>query len=795
MTIDATQRDRETRLYAEGREKVLATVMKAEREGKSDSLPYQNYLVRQAIEYLVGAIERDILAKAGAGGFKKYAQYLGTIDPRLAALRAIQAVLRVLVSKGGLDAPAPVWHAAATQAGKAVYAEYLMQHFKKLSPPLFNSLLREYDRAMTKDEAHLLRAFKTKFKSEGYEFPTWEFGEAPKVGQYVLEQLVAARFLETWSRTESHKGKAMTVRYLVLAEELRGASLALVERVAALPKVSAPLIEPPLEWDARTNTGGGFHTEDLQRIHPYAIQGRGPNAVSKAVIDTLNTLQGVAWTINPPVLRAVRYISQRRDFGDIVSPDPGPRPDYREDFTDEEKRAWKATMHRWYTEKKVRASKHLRVQRVFQEAQELLAYPAVWFAYYADFRGRVYVRSNGVSPQGDDLQKGLLRLRVGKPITPEAEPWFLSAGANRYGLDKVSLEEQIKWVQDNDEFIRRMGEHPEQHSEWADADSPVQFLAWAIEYAAWRRDPEGFESHLPLGQDGTCNGLQHFSALMRDPVGGAAVNLLPGPAPRDIYSDVASRVTEKLQAMPPHPYRDGWLAHGITRKITKRPVMTLPYGSTRFAASSFIVDYIEDESTPTLDTIPPGEWGDAANWLSHVVWSGMGASVGKAMEVMAWLQGWAKHAVDTGQEVSWTTPTGLRVVSEYPKFKKVRVKSVVFGNSRIQLVKPSGKIDKVKTANAVAPNFVHSLDASHMARVVARAKAEGMTPVTSHDDFGVHAADTPRFREIIREEFVRIYKDNTLLTDLAASTSYPVPPPEVGDLDLADILVSTYFFF
>jgi DNA-directed RNA polymerase len=39
-------------------------------------------------------------------------------------------------------------------------------------------------------------------------------------------------------------------------------------------------------------------------------------------------------------------------------------------------------------------------------------------------------------------------------------------------------------------------------------------------------------SHLPVHQDGTCNGLQHYAALGGDRLGAEAVNLLPGDAPR-----------------------------------------------------------------------------------------------------------------------------------------------------------------------------------------------------------------------------------------------------------------------
>lgn len=791
---DTSQAERELRRLAEGREVILAEVLKAEKKGKVNSLPYQNYLIRQAIDSVAADIKADIKGSKGAGAFKKFALYLGTIDPHLAALRAIQAVLGVLLREGGADVPQPVWKKARYAAGQAVYAEYLMQHFKKLSPAIFNSLSREYSRSFTQDEKHLLAAYKAKFKSEGFEYPTWEFGDIENVGAYVLTRLVAHRFLESWSKTEFKRGKAYTERYIMLDAGLRGASLEIMDRVAEVPRVAGPLIEPPKDWDAETNTGGGFHTDDMQRISPYAIQGKGVGRVAPVPVAMLNALQQVQWEINRPVLDVVQRMSVLRDFGDVVSPIRREKPEYDEAFNDAQKKQWKGEARKWHTEKKIRAVKHLRSQKVFREARELSQYPTIWFSYYADFRGRAYVRSASVSPQGTDLEKGLLRLSVGKSLaTPASQVWFKAHGANKWGEDKLSIPGRVAWIEERHDDWLAIAADPVANAGWTEADDPVQFLAWVLEYAAWVRDPEHFESHLALGQDGTCNGLQHYSALMCDAVGGAAVNLVPGPAPRDIYLDVARRVTELLEGLEPGPFRDGWLKHGLTRKVTKRPTMTLPYGSTRFAASSFILDYIEDPDTPPLTEIPAADWGDAANWLSHMVWQGLGDVVVKAMEVMDWLQGWAKHAMKIGAPVSWVAPSGLHVVSEYEAMKKRNIKSVAF-KTRIQLYAPSGRPDVKKSANAVAPNFVHSLDASHMARVVLRAVKEGMVPVTIHDDFGVHAADTEAFHRIIREEFVAMYAGNTILQDMAESIGYDVPPPDLGELDLKSVLESTYFF-
>ena len=44
------------------------------------------------------------------------------------------------------------------------------------------------------------------------------------------------------------------------------------------------------------------------------------------------------------------------------------------------------------------------------------------------------------------------------------------------------------------------------------------------------------------GQDGSCNGLQHYAALARDQAGAESVNLSPFSVPKDVYSDVVEKV-------------------------------------------------------------------------------------------------------------------------------------------------------------------------------------------------------------------------------------------------------------
>lgn len=88
---------------------------------------------------------------------------------------------------------------------------------------------------------------------------------------------------------------------------------------------------------------------------------------------------------------------------------------------------------------------------------------------------------------------------------------------------------------------------------WTKSDEPWQTLAACKEVAAALElpDPHQYVCHLPIHQDGSCNGLQHYAALGRDKIGAISVNLTPSERPQDLYSNVAALVKIALQ---PHFY-------------------------------------------------------------------------------------------------------------------------------------------------------------------------------------------------------------------------------------------------
>lgn len=112
-------------------------------------------------------------------------------------------------------------------------------------------------------------------------------------------------------------------------------------------------------------------------------------------------------------------------------------------------------------------------------------------------------------------------------------------------------------------------------------------------------------------------------------------------------------------------------------------------------------------------------------------------------------------------------------------------------------------VDARGQASAVAPNFVHSCDASHLMRVSLASWQVGIRSLAViHDSFGTHACDTARLSLMLRETMVEQYTPDILKqmrdgvkAQLPPSVGRHLPePPRLGPLDLAALKAAQYAF-
>lgn len=807
----------EERMYVGGIARARAAAERNEEAGEAARNPYAATIFRDYVIPMAQLIEHDRANKPKAGPFAAHIALLKAIDAATLAYLAVRVMLNTAMAQGDRNTVRSV----AYQLGATVHQELVLDLFAEQSPDLYHTLSQDFARRRTKSVRHRMTVFKMQARENGVEVPEWGVGHRDLVGLYMIELLQKVGFVEAESLTFVVDGRKVGKRNAPRVY-LHPDVMDTIDKINGITEVNRPLygpcVEPPVDW-VRWDSGG-FHTEKMRRRNRYIVRAPAacrelfPDRPIPTVLRAVNALQRTAWTVNTQVLDTIIAASAAgMEFGEIV-PELGTQPkpmrpewldndpgkDARTPYQEADLRQWKRDMAEWYTQQKLRGLRWGRYKAAIQTAHTFRDYPELYFVYFLDSRGRAYPLTYGISPQGSDIQKALLKFAKGKPLRDQAAvDWFLINGANRWGFDKAPLAERAQWVRDRKEQIIGMATDPLGNDEWRNADKPLQFLAWAFEFKAWCEDPDNFESAIPVGLDGSCNGLQHFSAMLRDEVGGEATNLRDLPQMQDIYQRVANVTMERLKAdKSGNPMVDKWIAHGVKRSVVKRSVMTTPYGVTKQSATKYVTeDYLNPENVFEKSERPA-----AARLLMSHAWSAIGDVVTKSREAMNWLHASAKTIIKSQGDsdegvISWVTPSGFPASQAYYELDTYRIECKLFGEARlsIKVVGEGNDTSVDRHASGMAPNFVHSMDASHMHIVAAAAADLGIDALAMiHDDFGTHAADTQRFFMLIRMMFVDMYTKHDPLQAFHERYPETVPPPPKGTLNLEEVLSSDYFF-
>lgn len=709
-----------------------------------------------------------------------------------------------------------------TGVGRKVEDEIRFQQFKTERELHFNAVMRRLKERGTSNYnysrnvlTHNITHNADGTKRTDAEMLDWAIGLRTQVGAALVDSVLLAS--PHFVRREGRKN-GKTMYWLDISDEMRQWIMDHKEHMGLLFPVWMPTVIPPRDWSSVDD--GGFYSAravkacNMLIVKPRADHRAQRKAAKRAdlsrVREGINHLQKTAWRVNTRVLEVAQEV-WRTNLGTGMPPSqPIPVPKFpfheawKKDEASEEERlefdAWKHEATAAYTAERERISKCMLVSRIMAMAKKFSAFEDIYFVWRCDFRGRMYAVSTGLSPQGSDISKAMLQFKEGKQLGKEGAYWFKVHGANCYGIDKLSYDERVSWVHEHEEAIAAVAEDPVGARDfWGAADKPWQFLAWCFEYMGYKGAGEEYVSHLAVGLDGTCNGLQNFSAMLRDHVGGAATNLVPGDRPADIYAEVARVTAGKLRDLGT-PLALKWVDFGITRSMVKRPVMTLPYGSTRKSCRDYLFEYYLEQRSKATVVFDANEVREGIEMLATIVWASIGEVVIAARAAMGWLQQVASVLSKHGHPVEFTAPSGFVVHQAIKKQNMIRVETILCGSTFVSLGEPGDKMDAVRQRNGISPNFVHSCDASHLIATILKCKQEGITSISAiHDDYGVHAADTTKLHRFIREAFVEQYSRDILreFYDEQCSKypelSFPEPPP-MGALDIRAVLNSAYFF-
>jgi DNA-dependent RNA polymerase len=405
-----------------------------------------------------------------------------------------------------------------------------------------------------------------------------------------------------------------------------------------------------------------------------------------------------------------------------------------------------------------------------------------WCDYSCDRRGRIYALNHLNFGRGDHV-RSLFRFASGMKL--DNTYWLEIHCANCHGETKASRAERINWVQSNTREITDIANDPVgTFDRWKDVSEPFAYVAACRELAAAWSDPENFITQLPIAFDGTANGLQHLALLAGDTSSAALVNLLPtGDAPSDAYRSLILKAvglieTDNCDHARWWRERFEQLSDKQQRELLKATIMTYAYNVSPAGATLQIAKvYKSFKNNPK----PPK---GAYRFLAKKVLEACENELPGPAGVMQYICKLAEHCADDNRFLEWTSPSGFPVANRYQQSKLVKV-NCLRGGVRVAQHKiadgATDKIDLQKVKDAAAPNFVHSLDAAHLVKVINAAAYEGIMDVlTVHDSFSCLAPQATRLHEIILEQLANMYRDNDPLAELRSRSVttdiHPVPP-------------------
>ncbi|KAI0063332.1 DNA/RNA polymerase [Artomyces pyxidatus] len=731
--------------------------------------------------------------------------FVSLIKPEKLSLIAILEIMR-MQGTGGVSEGMKTARALIV-VGRAVEAEYKAEMCRKNNIAIPTNLGRAADKGyfsrLSYQDLHARRVTARKYMEDAEEWTSdWTQVVRVRVGSFLVDRLMEVAKV---TRTATHKvtGELVTEEQPAFShsyEYLRGYKLGVIkinptvsERLAkdglreTLHPRHLPMLVKPRPW-LNYNEGGYMYNpsaamrfKDSQEQQAYLKHASAQGNV-ELVFAGLDVLGSTPWQVNRRIFDVVLQVWNAGHRLGKLPPAvyDQPEPEKPEDMdTDPKARTVYLTRQRvWLQNKANNHSERCSVNYKIEIARAFLG-DTIYLPHNLDFRGRAYPIPPHLNHIGDDLSRGLLLFAEAKPLGERGLRWLKIHLANLYGFDKATFDERVAFVHERLDEVYDSADHPlDGRGWWQKADDPWQCLAACMELKAALEspDPLAYECCFPVHQDGTCNGLQHYAALGGDARGAKQVNLDSADRPSDVYTYVANMVEKRIL--------DDLEKGGNTKEV-----MTTVYGVTFIGAREQIERQLKDRGdVPYEDTFY------ASAYLAKKVLQCIGDLFQGAQDIMNWLTLSARliaksvpgdrvtdaMAFDTSRRgravttlpttrlrkeqmtaVVWTTPLGLPIVQPYRKTKR---KQIMTSLQTVYISDPNApaEVNAQKQASAFPPNFIHSLDATHMLLTALECRTQGLTFASVHDSYWTHPSSIDQMSEIIRDTFIALHSSDVL---------------------------------
>lgn len=414
-----------------------------------------------------------------------------------------------------------------------------------------------------------------------------------------------------------------------------------------------PMVSPPLARPMETPDLGGYRTKGMHARKPLVSDTAGRQHLSRArflpsaeAIGVINSLQTTTWKVdkyephdNQPIdtYSVVKEVLEHEIKSNILKHLTIEREDGNlvltfENFKSDVSKIRNGQVREWMD----------TFRFIDQLHEEFPGEPHFWHAWQFDWRGRMNPTTPMLSPQNDDVCRGLLRFA--KPVRLDAEglKWLGRFTASLFrGLDEKVLNmdngeayaDLLKQLDDrtwgsfdtvaNDPLFLEMIDDIlsmktlDGYRVWGEGDVFRKKAEGFQRYAAMKEfhrvmneGGENVESNLPIHLDASSSIYQHASALLRDTEMGQKVNVVPRDdgMPADVYEHVANAL-RAIWKKEGNFLEESGLAQGtkqqimeevLERSVAKGPVMTKGYGTGHTSMTYSLMTHNGD---------PDGEFG------------------------------------------------------------------------------------------------------------------------------------------------------------------------------------------
>ena len=411
-------------------------------------------------------------------------------------------------------------------------------------------------------------------------------------------------------------------------------------------------------------------------------------------------------------------------------------------------------------------------------------------------------------------------------------------GLESISVDKMTLNDRFQWTQHNIENIIKLGQACVFAEE---AEKKVTFLACCIEWYDYSTCEGEYLSCLPISIDGSNNGWQHLGAISKDTQTGELVGLIPTEIQKDFYVQTAKELIKQTKDEELRKILSNMPMKHIRKGITKRGSMTRAYsaGAEKIGENMWTDCRVEDFHETyniteehclafakllikAIDAVCPGPLQTMAYFQALAAYEIGKNSIDPALmkrkkelmyrkdltsdeleeysDIIDTIDEQASQIVyGNGEDrLKWVTPSGFPV--DYTKWRMAvnKCHATISGYRRVKHVvhMPTDKPDLKRFMRGISPNFIHSLDASHMSLVI---DEWPHTFGAVHDSFSTHACDVEELLILTKSKFIEMYDVSNFYDYIAEEIvtdhrELDIEQPTKGELDIKEIVNSDYFF-